>query len=114
MPKTGHTSVSTAAERRRLTKVLRLVLFLCPALTRCNVDQTVEIHSTSHQRQFQFSMEAFKFIGSHDQVEDAAVHCSELIQNVLSDDPCTLVGQVSPEKNNLYTNSTAYTMFHLH
>uniref|UniRef100_A0AAQ4QIS9 ZP domain-containing protein n=1 Tax=Gasterosteus aculeatus aculeatus TaxID=481459 RepID=A0AAQ4QIS9_GASAC len=34
----------------------------------CNVDQTVEIHSTSHQRQFQFSMEAFKFIGSHDQV----------------------------------------------
>ncbi|XP_054475813.1 ZP domain-containing protein-like [Anoplopoma fimbria] len=34
----------------------------------CIVDPTVEIHQSSHQRQFQFSMEAFKFIGLHDQV----------------------------------------------
>ncbi|XP_070687511.1 ZP domain-containing protein-like [Pempheris klunzingeri] len=33
----------------------------------CAVDSTVQIHS-SHQKQFKFSMEAFKFIGLHDQV----------------------------------------------
>ncbi|TDH17486.1 hypothetical protein EPR50_G00008900 [Perca flavescens] len=42
----------------------------------CNVDPTVEIHSPAHQRQFQFSMEAFKFIGLHDQVY---ISCSVLI-----------------------------------
>ncbi|TNN27757.1 ZP domain-containing protein [Liparis tanakae] len=34
----------------------------------CNVDSTVQTHPPSHQRQFRFSMEAFKFIGMHDQV----------------------------------------------
>ncbi|XP_034721961.1 oncoprotein-induced transcript 3 protein-like [Etheostoma cragini] len=34
----------------------------------CNVDPTVEIHSPAHQRQFRFSMEAFRFIGSDEQV----------------------------------------------
>ncbi|XP_039652096.1 uncharacterized protein LOC120556518 [Perca fluviatilis] len=38
----------------------------------CNVDPTVEIHSPAHQRQFQFSMEAFKFIGVY-------ISCSVLI-----------------------------------
>lgn len=38
------------------------------ALTRCKVDPTVEIHSPSHENQFKFSIEAFKFIGLHDQV----------------------------------------------
>ncbi|XP_078111659.1 uncharacterized protein LOC144521155 isoform X2 [Sander vitreus] len=42
----------------------------------CNVDPTVELHSPAHQRQFQFSMEAFKFIGLHDQVY---ISCSVLI-----------------------------------
>ncbi|XP_053186205.1 CUB and zona pellucida-like domain-containing protein 1 [Scomber japonicus] len=34
----------------------------------CEVDETVEIYSPDHQTQFKFSMEAFKFIGLHDQV----------------------------------------------
>ncbi|XP_054476859.1 ZP domain-containing protein-like [Anoplopoma fimbria] len=34
----------------------------------CKVDSTVEIYVPSHQRQFKFSIEAFKFIGLHDQV----------------------------------------------
>ncbi|KAM9366736.1 uncharacterized protein ABDE67_003135 [Symphorus nematophorus] len=34
----------------------------------CKVDQTVQIHSPAHGREFRFSMEAFKFIGLHDQV----------------------------------------------
>ncbi|KAM4596404.1 CUB and zona pellucida-like domain-containing protein 1 [Fundulus diaphanus] len=34
----------------------------------CNVDQTVQTHPTSNNRRFRFSMDAFKFIGLHDQV----------------------------------------------
>ncbi|XP_035991733.1 CUB and zona pellucida-like domain-containing protein 1 [Fundulus heteroclitus] len=34
----------------------------------CKVDQTVQTHPTSNDRQFRFSMDAFKFIGLHDQV----------------------------------------------
>ncbi|XP_035991732.1 uncharacterized protein LOC110367637 [Fundulus heteroclitus] len=34
----------------------------------CKVDQTVQTHPTSNNRQFRFSMDAFKFIGLHDQV----------------------------------------------
>ncbi|KAM9766063.1 uncharacterized protein ACNS7B_003659 [Menidia menidia] len=34
----------------------------------CTIDSTVQIHPPSHNKQFQFSMEAFKFIGLHDQV----------------------------------------------
>ncbi|TNM90580.1 hypothetical protein fugu_002869 [Takifugu bimaculatus] len=34
----------------------------------CNVDPTVITHPRSHPREFRFSMEAFKFIGLHDQV----------------------------------------------
>ncbi|KAK5608069.1 hypothetical protein CRENBAI_005149 [Crenichthys baileyi] len=34
----------------------------------CKVDPTVQIYSTPNDRQFRFSMEAFKFIGLHDQV----------------------------------------------
>ncbi|XP_007571099.1 uncharacterized protein LOC103151150 [Poecilia formosa] len=34
----------------------------------CKVDPTLQINSTSNNRQFRFSMEAFKFIGLHDQV----------------------------------------------
>ncbi|XP_070699101.1 uncharacterized protein [Pempheris klunzingeri] len=41
----------------------------------CTVDSTVQIHS-SHQKQFKFSMEAFKFIGLHDQVY---ISCSVLM-----------------------------------
>lgn len=32
------------------------------------MDPTVQIYPTDHSRQFRFSMEAFKFIGRHDQV----------------------------------------------
>uniref|UniRef100_UPI0037E898D8 ZP domain-containing protein-like n=1 Tax=Semicossyphus pulcher TaxID=241346 RepID=UPI0037E898D8 len=42
----------------------------------CNVDSTVRIHSSAHSRQFRFSMEAFKFIGLHDQVY---ISCSVLM-----------------------------------
>ncbi|XP_027869751.1 uncharacterized protein LOC114142593 [Xiphophorus couchianus] len=34
----------------------------------CNVDPTVQIHSTPNDSKFRFSIEAFKFIGLHDQV----------------------------------------------
>ncbi|XP_038149441.1 uncharacterized protein LOC119788853 isoform X1 [Cyprinodon tularosa] len=34
----------------------------------CKVDPTLQIYSTPQNRQFRFSMEAFKFIGLHDQV----------------------------------------------
>ncbi|XP_024118953.1 uncharacterized protein LOC112140284 [Oryzias melastigma] len=34
----------------------------------CTVDPTVQIYPSSNQNQFRFSMEAFKFIGLHDQV----------------------------------------------
>ncbi|XP_071387950.1 uncharacterized protein [Centroberyx affinis] len=34
----------------------------------CKVDQTVQIYARRHQGEFRFSMEAFKFIGLHDQV----------------------------------------------
>ncbi|KAG8001107.1 ZP domain-containing protein [Nibea albiflora] len=34
----------------------------------CNVDSTIQTYSTTNKRQFRFSMEAFKFIGLHDQV----------------------------------------------
>ncbi|XP_042340983.1 ZP domain-containing protein-like isoform X2 [Plectropomus leopardus] len=42
----------------------------------CKVDKTVEIHTPSHDRQFRFSMEAFKFIGLYNQVY---IKCSVLI-----------------------------------
>ncbi|XP_067455634.1 uncharacterized protein [Thunnus thynnus] len=42
----------------------------------CNVDETVKIHSTDNRRQFKFCMEAFKFIGMHDQVY---ISCSVLM-----------------------------------
>ncbi|XP_060898657.1 mucin-4-like isoform X2 [Labrus mixtus] len=42
----------------------------------CVMDSTVVIHSPAHQRQFKFSMEAFKFIGLHDQVY---ISCSVLM-----------------------------------
>ncbi|XP_067447907.1 uncharacterized protein [Thunnus thynnus] len=42
----------------------------------CKVDESVEIHSTDHEKQFRFSMEAFKFIGLHDQVY---ISCSVLM-----------------------------------
>ena len=32
------------------------------------MDPTVQIHSAADQKEFQFSMEAFKFIGLNDQV----------------------------------------------
>ncbi|XP_032417493.1 uncharacterized protein LOC116719171 isoform X2 [Xiphophorus hellerii] len=34
----------------------------------CNVDRTVQIHSTPNDSKFRFSIEAFQFIGLHDQV----------------------------------------------
>ncbi|XP_047436359.1 uncharacterized protein LOC125005226 [Mugil cephalus] len=34
----------------------------------CNVDPTIQIHSPDKPTQFRFSLEAFKFIGLHDQV----------------------------------------------
>lgn len=34
----------------------------------CKVDPTVDIYPRAHNKQFLFSMEAFKFIGQHDQV----------------------------------------------
>uniref|UniRef100_A0AAQ6ILQ1 ZP domain-containing protein n=2 Tax=Anabas testudineus TaxID=64144 RepID=A0AAQ6ILQ1_ANATE len=42
----------------------------------CEMDQTVIIHSSAHEQRFQFSMEAFKFIGLHDQVY---ISCSVLM-----------------------------------
>ncbi len=55
--------------RHRVTEQYLFILLFC-ALTRCKVDSTVEIYSPAHERQFQFSMEAFKFIGLHDQVKN--------------------------------------------
>ncbi|XP_010773421.1 CUB and zona pellucida-like domain-containing protein 1, partial [Notothenia coriiceps] len=42
----------------------------------CNLDQTVKVHQRANPRQFRFSMEAFKFLGLHDQVY---ISCSVLI-----------------------------------
>ncbi|XP_069575860.1 ZP domain-containing protein-like [Brachyistius frenatus] len=42
----------------------------------CKVDPTVEIYPPTHNKQFLFSMEAFKFIGLHDQVY---ISCSVLM-----------------------------------
>ncbi|XP_029353852.1 uncharacterized protein LOC115040881 isoform X3 [Echeneis naucrates] len=42
----------------------------------CTVDPTVEIYHPQHNKQFRFSMEAFKFIGLHDQVY---ITCSVLM-----------------------------------
>ncbi|XP_034004768.1 uncharacterized protein LOC117496995 [Trematomus bernacchii] len=42
----------------------------------CNLDQTVQVHPSANQGQFRFSMEAFKFIGLHDQVY---ISCSVLM-----------------------------------
>ncbi|XP_055771743.1 CUB and zona pellucida-like domain-containing protein 1, partial [Salvelinus fontinalis] len=42
----------------------------------CIVDETVQIFSPRHQRHFQFGMEAFKFIGMHDQVY---ISCSVIL-----------------------------------
>ncbi|XP_026233382.1 ZP domain-containing protein-like [Anabas testudineus] len=43
---------------------------------RCKVDKTVKIYSSSNKKQFQFSMEAFKFIKFHDHVY---ISCSVLL-----------------------------------
>ncbi|XP_070763457.1 uncharacterized protein [Enoplosus armatus] len=42
----------------------------------CKVDSTVQVYSPAHENQFKFSMEAFKFIGLHDQVY---ISCSVLM-----------------------------------
>ncbi|KAK1890832.1 Oncoprotein-induced transcript 3 protein [Dissostichus eleginoides] len=42
----------------------------------CNLDQTVQVHQRANPRQFRFSMEAFKFLGLHDQVY---ISCSVLM-----------------------------------
>ncbi|KAE8297758.1 hypothetical protein D5F01_LYC04399 [Larimichthys crocea] len=38
----------------------------------CIVDSTIQTYPTVNERQFRFSMEAFKFIGLHDQVKNGA------------------------------------------
>ncbi|XP_059211324.1 ZP domain-containing protein-like [Centropristis striata] len=47
----------------------------------CKKDSTVNVHSSSNKRQFRFSLEAFKFIGQHDQV---FISCSVLMCEVES------------------------------
>ncbi|XP_034056595.1 CUB and zona pellucida-like domain-containing protein 1 [Gymnodraco acuticeps] len=42
----------------------------------CTVDQTVQVHPKANPREFRFSMEAFQFIGLHDQVY---ISCSVLM-----------------------------------
>lgn len=42
---------------------------------RCKVDQTVEIYANGKNKNVQFAMKAFKFIGLHDQVMVEA-HCA--------------------------------------
>ncbi|XP_041697023.2 CUB and zona pellucida-like domain-containing protein 1 [Coregonus clupeaformis] len=42
----------------------------------CNVDETVQIFSPRHEIHFRFGMEAFKFIGLHDQVY---ISCSVIV-----------------------------------
>ncbi|XP_034004771.1 oncoprotein-induced transcript 3 protein-like isoform X2 [Trematomus bernacchii] len=42
----------------------------------CTVDQTVQVHLKANPREFRFSMEAFQFIGLHDQVY---ISCSVLM-----------------------------------
>ncbi|XP_054627870.1 uncharacterized protein LOC129179067 isoform X2 [Dunckerocampus dactyliophorus] len=42
----------------------------------CTVDPTLLIHPPAHKREFRFSLEAFKFIGLHDQVY---ISCSVLV-----------------------------------
>lgn len=45
------------------------ISFLCfCCISRCKMDPTIRTYSTNHSRQLRFSMEAFKFIGQHDQV----------------------------------------------
>lgn len=50
--------------------LMESILFFSFALTRCEMDSTVESYTPDHRRQFRFSMEAFKFIGLHDQVKN--------------------------------------------
>ncbi|KAK5873574.1 hypothetical protein PBY51_018607 [Eleginops maclovinus] len=42
----------------------------------CTVDRTVQVHPSANPREFRFSMEAFQFIGMHDQVY---ISCSVLM-----------------------------------
>ncbi|CAJ1049875.1 uncharacterized protein LOC117810076 [Xyrichtys novacula] len=62
----------------------------------CKVDQTVQIHSTANDRQFRFSIEAFKFIGLHDQVY---ITCSVLMCR--SGNPNTRCAQGCINGNNM-------------
>lgn len=51
-----------------MTPHLLFSIFSSYALSRCNMDSTIEIYSPANKTQFRFSIEAFKFIGMHDQV----------------------------------------------
>lgn len=46
------------------------------------MDPTIEIYPPDHNRQFRFSMEAFQFIGQHDQVRGQIHTVSNRLQNL--------------------------------
>ncbi|XP_037303823.2 ZP domain-containing protein-like [Pungitius pungitius] len=71
----------------------------------CKVDQTVEIHSNSHQRQFQFSMEAIKFIGSHDQVY---ISCTVLMCEAGSPNTRCFQGCINSTKQSSWPDAHHY------
>ncbi|TKS70519.1 ZP domain-containing protein [Collichthys lucidus] len=63
----------------------------------CNVDSTIRTYSTVNERQFRFSMEAFKFIGLHDQVY---ISCSVMMCEAGNPDTRCLQGCVNSTWSN--------------
>jgi len=66
----------------------------------CNVDSTVKTHSSAHKRQFRFSMEAFKFIGLHDQVY---ISCTVLMCEAGSPNTRFSQGCINSTMTNVWT-----------
>ncbi|KAK0136734.1 ZP domain-containing protein [Merluccius polli] len=59
----------------------------------CTVDPTVVIYSPSHNQQFRFSIDAFKFIGLHDQVY---ISCSVILCEAGNPDTRCFKGCIPP------------------
>ncbi|KAE8297752.1 hypothetical protein D5F01_LYC04393 [Larimichthys crocea] len=63
----------------------------------CTVDSTIQTYPTINERQFRFSMEAFKFIGLHDQVY---ISCSVMMCEAGNPDTRCSQGCVNSTSNN--------------
>ncbi len=69
--------------RHRVLKAAYLVFLFLFSMNRCDEDSTVERHAIVRKTQFRFSMEAFKFIGIHNQVKNGLlVRLQEVAVNV--------------------------------